>query len=224
MADQRIHGTTKRQVAELFAVEQPALRPLPASVFPCFQEGKRTVHLDGHVEVEKAFYHVPPEYLRREVWVRYDGREVRIFTQQLDGSLKQIQVHRRLEPGQFTKVRGIGGGQGSLEANLAYWLKRASDLGSSCAQWAQAVVQNRGIEGMRSLMGLVRLTERQSFAAVNQACERALAQGSWGLRDVRHLLETPSPTQTQLTFEEHHPLIRDLREYGIFIQTQTQNS
>ena len=223
VADLRIHGTTKRQVAELFALEKAALRPLPATLFACFEEGKRTVHLDGYVEVNKAYYDVPPEYLRREVWVRYDGREVRIFAQQRDGSLKQIQVHRRLEPGQFTKVRGIGGGQGSLQANLDYSLKRASELGNSCARWAQGVVQNRGIEGMRSLMGLVALTQRHTFAALNQACERALAQSAWRLRDVRALLHT-TQTQSQLTFEQSHPLIRNLREYGIFIQTQTKKS
>jgi transposase len=223
VADQRIHGTTKRQVAALFALERPALKPLPAMPFACFEEGKRIVHLDGYVEVEKAYYDVPPEFLRREVWVRYDGREVRIFTQQRDGTLKQIQLHRRLEPGQFSKVRGIGGGQGSLEANLGYCLQRASQLGSSCAQWAQGLVQNRGLEGMRSLLGLVRLAERHSLAAVNSACERALAKGSWRLRDVQALLQT-TQIQTQLPFAEHHPLIRDLREYGIFIQTHTQNS
>lgn len=224
VADLRIHGTTKRQVAELFTLEKPALRPLPAMPFPCFEEGRRIVHLDGYVEVEKAYYDVPPEYLRREVWVRYDGREVRIFIQQRDGGLKQIQLHRRLEPGQFSKARGIGGGHGSLQANLDYCLKRASSLGSSCALWAHGVVQNRGIEGMRSLMGLVRLTEQHTFAAVNQACERALAQSAWRLRDVQAQLLHTTPTQTQLTFQDHHPLIRNLREYGIFIQTHTQNS
>jgi len=101
VADQRIHGTTKRQVAQLFKVEQPALVPLPASLFPCFKEGPRTVHRDGHIEVEKAFYHVPAEYLRQQVWARYDSREVRIFARQPGGTLKHIQMHRRLEPGQF---------------------------------------------------------------------------------------------------------------------------
>src|SRR2546425_1345897 len=51
---------------------------------------------------------ISPEYLRQDVWVRYDSREVRIFTKNPDGSLKQIQVHRRLEPGKFTNARGIG--------------------------------------------------------------------------------------------------------------------
>jgi transposase len=222
VADLRIHGTTKRQVAQLFALEKPALQPLPASVFASFREGPRTVHRDGHIEVEKAFYHVPPEYLRQEVWVRFDGREVRIFSKSRDGILKQIQVHRRLEPGQFTNARGIGGGQGSLQANLDYWLKRASNLGSSCEGWARAVAQNRGIGGMRTLMGLVGLVDRHSFSVVNRACERALAKGTWRLRDVRALLDAKE-VQAQITFEEHHPLIRNLSEYGIFVRNQTQN-
>jgi hypothetical protein len=222
VADQRIHGTTKRQVAHLFKVEQPALVTLPASLFPCFKEGPRTVHRDGHIEVEKAFYHVPPEYLRQDVWVRYDSREVRIFAKQAEGCLKQIQMHRRLEPGHFTNPRGIGGGQGSLQANLDYWQRRASNLGSSCQRWAESLVRNRGIEGMRSLMGLVSLVERHSFAAVNHACERALAKGALRLRDVRALLQTRE-IQTEITFEEHHPLIRNLSEYGLFVAAQTQH-
>lgn len=223
VADVRIHGTTKRQVAQLFAEEKPSLQPLPSSVFACFREGPRTVHRDGHVEVERAFYHVPPEYLRQDVWVRFDRREVRIFTKNTDGSLKQIQVHRRLEPGKFTNARGIGGGQGSLQANLDYWLKRAIELGPSCEGWARAVARNRGIGGMRTLMGLVSLVQRHSFASVNGACERALAKGTWRLRDVRALLEARE-IQSQIPFEEHHPLIRNLSEYGLFIQTQTQNA
>jgi transposase len=223
VADVRLHGTTKRQVAELFKLEKPFLTPLPASLFPCFQEAPRSVHRDGHVEVAKAYYHVPPEYLGRDVWVRFDSREVRIFIQDKEGALKQIQVHRRLQPGQFTNARGIGGGQGSLQANMDYWLKRACNLGASCEQWARSVATHRGIGGLRTLMGLVGLTERHSFPAVNQACERASARGTWRLRDVKALLAAKE-IQTQITFEEHHPLIRHLSEYGLFIEKQTQNS
>lgn len=32
------------------------------------------VSRDGHVEVAKAFYSVPREYLGREVWGRHTGR------------------------------------------------------------------------------------------------------------------------------------------------------
>jgi transposase len=59
-ADTRIHGTTKRQVAAMFAEERPALRPLPVEPFRYYQFGTRTVHLDGCVEVEYAYYALPP--------------------------------------------------------------------------------------------------------------------------------------------------------------------
>jgi transposase len=221
VADRRIHGTTKRQVAEHFKTEKPFLLPLPAMLFPCFEEGKRTVQCDAHVEVAKAFYHVPPEYLRREVWVRYDSRQVQIFTQQKDTTLKLIQSHRRLEPGQFTNARGLGGGYGPVQAQLQYWLNRAQQMGAPCAQWARELANQRGIDGIRSLIGLVHLTDRHSFAVVNQACAKASAKGTYRLRDVRALLESRE-TQSQFHFEENHPLIRNLSEYGIFIRLQTK--
>lgn len=46
VADVRIHGTTRKQVAALFSEEKEALLPLPAELFPCFQEAKRIVHRD----------------------------------------------------------------------------------------------------------------------------------------------------------------------------------
>ena len=57
-ADTRIHGTTKRQVAAMFAEEQRALRPLPLTPFRYYQYGTRTVHLNGCVEVDGAYYSV----------------------------------------------------------------------------------------------------------------------------------------------------------------------
>jgi hypothetical protein len=59
-ADTRIHGATKRQIAAMLAEERPAPLPLPLEPFRYFQFGKRTVHLDGCVEVEAACYGAPP--------------------------------------------------------------------------------------------------------------------------------------------------------------------
>lgn len=51
----RIHGTTKRQVAAMFADEKPSFVPLPVEPFHYYQYGNRVVHLDGCVEVEAAY-------------------------------------------------------------------------------------------------------------------------------------------------------------------------
>ena len=74
VADTRIHGTTRKQVKKAFEeVEKPALRALPRDRFPCFHEDKRKVNRDGHVEVDKAYYSVPPEYMTWSGPARIDG-------------------------------------------------------------------------------------------------------------------------------------------------------
>jgi len=99
VADARIHGTTCQQVAEVFKTsEQPALRPLPPTLFPVFSEAQRTVHRDGHVEVAQTYYSVPPEYVGRKVWARWELRVVRIFNSRME----PIALHARQPPGRFS--------------------------------------------------------------------------------------------------------------------------
>jgi len=72
-ADTRIHGTTKRQVAAMFAEEKPHLLPLPLEPFRYYEYGKRVVNLDGCVEVKAAYYSLPPEgWIGRSVNVQWD--------------------------------------------------------------------------------------------------------------------------------------------------------
>jgi len=78
-ADTRIHGTTKRQVAAMFAEEKPTLLPLPVEPFRYYQYGERVVHLDGCVEVEAAYYGLPPGWIGRGVKVQWDELCVRIL-------------------------------------------------------------------------------------------------------------------------------------------------
>src|SRR5882762_10546969 len=78
-ADTRIHGTTKRQVAAMFAEEQPALQPLPVEPFRYYRFGVRTVHLDGCVEVEAAYYGAPPGWIGRRVDVQWNDLFVRLL-------------------------------------------------------------------------------------------------------------------------------------------------
>src|SRR5213594_4166242 len=80
-ADTRIHGTTKRKVAAMFAEERPALRPLPVEPFRYYQFGTRTVHLgrssSGHRSSPRPWApHLPsPAVLtRRSRWSRAPSR------------------------------------------------------------------------------------------------------------------------------------------------------
>ena len=217
VADTRIHGTTKKQVQQVFEqIERPALQPLPANRFPFFQEGQRVVNRDGHVEVAKAYYSAPPEYLGRRVWVRWDAHLVRIF----DGRMQPIAVHPRKEEGRFSthdkhiaaeKINGI-------ERGATWLLKRAERIGTQAGRWAQAMVQARGIEGVRVLQGLIALAGKHPGDRIDRACEIALSHGAFRLRTIRTLIrrdvDRAAGQDALPEFIDEHPIIRSLADYG----------
>jgi transposase len=220
VADTRIHGTTRRQVGPYFtAVEKPALAPLPMARFPCFQEGQRVVNRDGHIEIGRAYYSAPPEYLARRVWVRWDGRLVRLFNDRFE----QIAVHVQREPGRFsTQQKHIVAEKiSSVERGAAWILGRIRRVGPHCTRWAEGCVQARGVEGVRVLQGLLSLTHRHSVAAIERACEIAHSYGVYRLRTVRRLIDRDAPTQL-LAFCDDDPIIRPLSDYDRFVHDAIQ--
>ena len=221
VADTRIHGTTKRQVSLVFEqAERATLLGLPLERFACFHEAKRKVNRDGHVEVAKAYYSAPPEYLSREVWVRWDARLVRIFNNRFE----QIAMHVRHEQGRFsTHAQHIAKEKISgLERGAAYLLHKVSVVGPFTRQWSEAVVSVRGIEGTRVLQGLLSLTKKHPCEALEKACEIALSHGCWRLRAVRQLLGRKAAQQEPLPFLAEHPMIRPLADYGAVVAQAIQ--
>jgi transposase len=214
IADGRIHGTTRKQVRKLFEQnEKPALKPLPSSLFPCFQEGRRSVHRDSYVEVAKAYYQVPPEYIGRKVWVRWDQRVVRIYNPRFE----QISVLARRPPGTFSSALGPRGRSTTIEYNVAYWIGRAMHMGQACGRWATELIGQRGEQGIRVLQGLLGLSRNHSWRHLDEACKRASDHGAYRLRDIKRLLARPLEQDT-FEFMDKHPLIRNLDEYGSFLE------
>lgn len=229
VADTRIHGTTRRQVKEVFeSAEKPALLPLPPSRFDLFQEALRSVHRDGHVEVKGAYYSAPPEFMGQRLWARWDGRIVRL----LDQKMRLVATHVQRPPGSFSTLdahilpRKISG----IEKGSVWLLRRIQCIGPHASQWAQSMLQNRGIEGVRVLVGLLSLSDKHSRRGVEQACQIAHGHGAYHLRSLRQLIEHQSAaasTAQQQTFEfiQQHPIIRDLGDYAQFVrQAITQTS
>src|SRR5260370_10685696 len=59
--------------------EKRRWRPLPLEPSRYCQYGGRVVHLDGCVEVEAAYYSLPPGWIGRPVKVQWDALHVRIL-------------------------------------------------------------------------------------------------------------------------------------------------
>ncbi len=215
VADTRIHGTTRRQVRKMFEeVERPALGLLPIDRFPFYEEGERSVHRDGHVEVARSYYSVPPEYVGRKVRVRWDSRLVRIFNKRFE----QVAIHPRVEPGRFSTLDSHIASEkiSNVEKGAEWNLERAGHIGPNAAKWAAAVIERRGIQGIRVLIGLQSLKGKYSAVELDKACELAHSHGAYRLKYIRALVGKKTKQET-FEFAEVHPIIRDMAEYGKII-------
>jgi hypothetical protein len=213
VADTRIHGTIRQQVGAYFLrAERAALKPLPATLFPCFHEAKRTVHRDGHVAYQQSYYSAPPEYVGREVWVRAEARLVRLYNLRFE----PIGVHARAEPGRFATAEAHlhSRKRAIIERGADYLLACCRLVGAHCGAWAEGLMAQRGPIGLRALQGLLALAREHPVADLERACGRAVHIGLWRLRDVRRLVQDGEQV-VQVDFLQAHPLIRDLRHYQL---------
>ena len=136
-ADTRIHGTTKRQVLAMFAEEKPTLLPLPLEPFRYYQYGERTVHLDGCVEVEAAYYSAPPGWIGRRVRVQWNTTHVRLIDpltgQPLREHLRQQRGRHRIQEQDRPSKTPLGTQQLLGRAEKAGHHIRAPSMTSACA-------------------------------------------------------------------------------------------
>ncbi len=215
-ADTRIHGTRKRQVAAMFAEEKPSLLPLPVEPFRYYAFGKRTVHLDGFVEVEAAYYAPPPGNIGRELDVQWDGRVVRILDPRtgllLREHLHQQRGSRRMRP-EDKPTRTP-----STTENL---LARAATVGVSIGALCRGIHAQEGELGVRSILGVLSLAKKYQPAPANEACAAAIEIGVPTYRFVRRYLEHRSPLQEQ-ALKQVDPLIRQLTLYRDLINLRTK--
>ena len=214
-ADTRIHGTTKRQVAAMFAEEKPALLPLPTEPFRYYQHGVRTVHLDGCVEVARGYYAAPPGWIHRDVHVRWDTRCVRILDPQTGQLLRE---HLRTKDGHFRVAPQDRSPR--TPPQIEQLLRRAHVAGKHVGSLCERIEQQRHQYGARQILGILSLVKRRGFAAIDDCCRIALEADVASYRIVARLADRPRDDQALL--QQTHDLIRQLHHYRDVIRRKTE--
>jgi hypothetical protein len=212
-ADTRIHGTTKRQVAAMFAEEKPTLLPLPLEPFRYYKHGKRGVNLDGCVEVDAAYYGLPPGWIGREVHVQWDELYVRILDPK-NGLL--LREHVRQKRGWYRMKKEDRPQHMPLQVSQLLW--RAGRAGTHIGTLCNLIYSQFGEAGIRRILGVLALAKKFGTAAVEDACAAALEMGVHEYRFVRRYLERAP----QLTLRQVDPLIRELVHYRDLINLKTK--
>jgi len=208
----RIHGTTRRQVFTHYEeTDKKALKPLATSPFPFFRRGTRTVHPDGHVEVDGAFYPAPPHLVSQDVEVRFDRHLVRIFIGETP-----VAVHARVRPGEY--ARGIGGSQEPTSTQRAFLLNlvaRCERVGIPLKEWAEAAHEERGVRALRLIQGALSLVRKHPREVVLAAARTALTNRLFRYKDLRRLTERAQQAPPQRSLLDVHESIRPMADYRL---------
>jgi transposase len=216
-ADTRIHGTTKRQVAAMFAEEKPALLALPLTPFRYYQFGKRTVHLNGCVEVDGAYYGPPPGLIGHDLDVQWDGVHVRLLDPKTGQLLRE---HDKQLPG-LARIRDEDRPTRTPPTTQKL-LNRAACAGKSIGVVCQRIHALDGELGIKRILGVLGLAKRHGVQRVEQACVLALEVDVPTYRFVKRYVD--KQPDAPLTLRQVDPLIRQLTLYRDLIDRQHQEN
>jgi hypothetical protein len=199
----------------MFAEERPALLPLPVEPFRYYQYGERTVHLDGCVEIEAAYYSAPPGWIGRRVHVQWNDAQIRLLDprsgQLLREHLRQQRGrHRTHEKDQTTRK----------PLSTERLLHRAETTGPHIGALCQVMYRNQGQVALRRILGVLALVKKYGLASADDACAVALETGACEYHFVRRYLE--HNPQLPLSLRQVDPLIRQLTLYRDLIEKRTR--
>jgi len=213
-ADTRIHGTTKRQVAEMFAEERPALQALPVEPFRYYHFGVRTVHLDGCVEVDAAYYSTPPGWIGQRVHAQWTDLHVRLLDPKTGRLLRE---HVR-GPRGWHRIADADRPARTPASTLTL-LARARHAGAHLHTVCTYIHEHEGAAGVRRILGVLALAKKYGPVAADDAAKAALELQVPSYRFLRRYLERRPPAP--LTLKQVDPLIRQLTLYRDLIDRQT---
>jgi hypothetical protein len=199
----------------MFAEERPALLPLPLEPFRHDQYGERTVHLDGCVEVEAAYYGAPPVWIGRRVQVRWNATHVRLLDP-LTGQL--LREHLRQERGRHRMQDQDRSPRTSLSTKQL--LHRAEAAGMHIGALCRAMHEKHGEVAVGRILGVLSLAKKYGVASANDACAMALETDACEYHFVRRYLE--HNPQLPLSLRQVDPLIRQLTLYRDLIDHRTR--
>ena len=170
-------------------LDRPALKPLPAVPFEYADWFERRVGLDYHVEVERHYYSVPHQLLKKALWVRVTARTVEIFRDgarvashvRTSGNRKHTTVAAHM-PASHRRYAGL------TPAELC---RRAQALGPNTAALVELILRTKPHpeQGFRACLGIVRLAKPHGRDALEAACLRANEIGGLSYSSVKSILQ-----------------------------------
>jgi transposase len=190
VANLRLHSTTRRRPADMFAEEKPLLIELPTRPFPTGRQLVRKVQADGYVSVDGSFYPVPAELVGQYVTILVYSSRLEIL-----GPRGELRAEHKV-PDQPTRLgRDWGPPPPSSEAPLSRSALETRFLRSfpEAAEFLEGLRQRMKALTPIHLRQIERLLALYGEERVEGAIQRALRYRNYSALALRRILERAYP-------------------------------
>lgn len=184
----RQHGTTHEAPLHRFhQAEAGALQPLPVTPFALVRVTQGLVGRDTFVTLDGSYYQAPHQWVGHQLEVHVYQRTVQLY----QGVTLLVTYERASRPGlRLTR-------EDFYPPHRALYLIQSRDacpalaaqVGPGCATLVQLLLEDRPVDKLRSVQGVLRLGEQHTRARLERACTRALHYGDPSYRCVKKILE-----------------------------------
>jgi transposase len=204
--------------ATLFAqLDQPALKPLPATRYQFGQWKTARVNIDYHVEVERHYYSVPYALVHQKVDVHVTAETVEILHRGV-----RVASHVR----SYEKGKATGLTEHMPKSHQKYvgrtpsrLMEEARQIGPCTGQLVEAILGAKPHPemGYRSCLGILRLAKTYPAERMEAASRRALRARAYNYRSMASILKNQldrlpdpedSPGETPVSPAVEHDNIR----------------
>jgi transposase len=226
-AAQRIHGRTKRQVAEMFAEEKPSLKILPHEKFAFFRQEVRTVYDDGTIQVQDSYYAALPAPLHSKVMVRIYQHEIEIINPKTMTIIRRHPKSRRRGSVLMDEKDRIF----NPSRQTCYLFARAAEIGPNTNALCKLLFEEQGRPGQRRMQGIVSMVRRHKAIHIEQAASLAIEKGLRTVSTIRRIVndfagitKKTEPPKAIAGLTQDHQLIRPPNDYGTFFERHAAGS
>ena len=205
----KLPGTRMARFEEL---DKPALQPLPEHHYEYAEWKKVRVNIDYHVEIDRHYYSVPYQLVKKQLDARITAHTVEIFHHN-----KRVASHKRsYKRGGFATVKEHmpKGHQEHADWSPRRLIRWAGKSGTYTAQVVETIMARKPHpqQGFRPCLGIMRLGKQYGDIRLEKACRRAVAIGSLSYKSIESILKNNLDQQElpgQDPSPEHTPVNHD---------------
>jgi len=203
-------GASRRELFE--TIDRPALKPLPLTPYVYAEWKQRRTGIDYHVDVDRHYYSVPHQLIKKKLWVRITARTVEVFHKG-----QRVAAHARTSGNhQHSTVREHMPANHRFRSDMSPGMIRAhaARIGAHVEIFVDVLMRQRRHpeQAYRACLGVLKLARSYGKDRLDAACQRALHINAHSYSSLHSILKNgldrqrrePAPDGPAIT----HPNIR----------------